>query len=145
MYQSILVPIDGSEHAEQALKVACRLASGSDATLHLLYVPVLGLGDDEFGYIMGAAATDQLVRRAEANGEQLLEKTVESLGDIGPKVKSAIQWGSPARVIVDQAHDLGVDAIIMGSRGLSDLKGLAVGSVSHKVMHIAECRVITVH
>jgi nucleotide-binding universal stress UspA family protein len=45
---------------------------------------------------------------------------------------------------VEEADKLGVDAIIMGSSGMSDLKGLVIGSISHKVMHTANCRVILV-
>nr|WP_231613761.1 universal stress protein [Halomonas sp. BC04] len=43
-----------------------------------------------------------------------------------------------------EANEIAADAIVMGSRGVSELKGLLVGSVSHKVMHSAPCTVITV-
>lgn len=145
MYRSILVPIDGSEHARRALTLASRLASGSDATIHLLHVAAPGPGDAELGFVMGTAASEELTRRAEARGRQLLEEAAESVAPVEADVATSVMWGSPARTIVEQARTLGANVIIMGSRGLSDLKGLAVGSVSHKVMHIAECEVITVH
>ena len=145
MYRTILVPIDGSEHAKQALEVACQLASASDATIHLLHVAAPGPGDAELGFVMGSAATDELTRRAEARGQDLLEDTIESLGAVEPRLTATVAWGSPARTIVEEARSRDVEAIVMGSRGLSDLKGLAVGSVSHKVMHIATCTVVTVH
>lgn len=56
-----------------------------------------------------------------------------------------LAWGSAARTIVDEAGRLGADAIVMGSRGPSDLAGLVLGRVSHRVLHTAACRVITVH
>nr|WP_281430368.1 universal stress protein [Salinicola acroporae] len=65
-------------------------------------------------------------------------------GDAGEVTYHVVE-GRPAQTIVQQATDLGVDMIIMGSRGLSDLKSLVVGSVSHKVSHIAPCPVITLH
>lgn len=52
--------------------------------------------------------------------------------------------GDPAETITGLANDRNVDAIVMGSRGLSDIKGLFLGSVSHKVNHLAECTCITV-
>lgn len=52
--------------------------------------------------------------------------------------------GDPAHTIVSLAKDRNADAIVMGSRGLSDIKGLLVGSVSHKINHLAECTCITV-
>lgn len=145
MYQSILVPVDGSEYSLEALKTACLLAPGPEATIHLLNVPVVGPGYDEFGYFVGASAADDLRRQAERAGEEILRKTVQKLGEVDQSIEIHVDWGSPARVIVNLAEQLGVDAIVMGSRGLSDIKGLVMGSVSHTVMHIAECRVITVH
>ena len=52
--------------------------------------------------------------------------------------------GDPASTIVGLARDRKADAIVIGSRGLSDVKGLFLGSVSHKVSHLAECTCITV-
>jgi nucleotide-binding universal stress UspA family protein len=52
--------------------------------------------------------------------------------------------GDPAQSILHLAKERGVDTIVMGSRGLSDIKGLFVGSVSHKINHLAECTCITV-
>lgn len=47
--------------------------------------------------------------------------------------------------IVTAAEDLKVDAIVLGSRGLGNFKGLIIGSVSNKVLHSAKCRVVLVH
>ena len=59
-----------------------------------------------------------------------------------------ITWGHPVlfgrKTIAGLAQDRKADAIVMGSRGLSDIKGLFLGSVSHKVSHLAECTCITV-
>lgn len=52
--------------------------------------------------------------------------------------------GDPAETITGLAKDRNADAIVIGSRGLSDIKGLFLGSVSHKVSHLAECTCITV-
>lgn len=52
--------------------------------------------------------------------------------------------GDPAETIAKLADDKNADAIVIGSRGLSDLKGLFLGSVSHKVNHLAPCTCITV-
>ncbi len=52
--------------------------------------------------------------------------------------------GDPAQTILHLAKDRKADAIVIGSRGLSDIKGLLMGSVSHKINHLAECTCITV-
>ncbi|NQU72224.1 MAG: universal stress protein, partial [Rhodospirillales bacterium] len=47
-------------------------------------------------------------------------------------------------VIIEYAEQHDIDMIVIGSRGLGDLKGMLLGSVSHKVAHLAECSCITV-
>lgn len=143
MYDTILVPIDGSDHALEALKVAVQLAS-SDATIHLVNVPELPPATDELGRWVEASNINVSRTDAEEAGYELLEKTCKSLEEPGVELETTVHWGPPARAIVEEADKLGVDAIIMGSRGLSDLSGLMIGSVSHKVMHTAHCRVILV-
>ena len=54
------------------------------------------------------------------------------------------EYGDPAERILDCAKREHVDMIVMGTRGLSDLKGLLMGSVSHKVSHLADCACVTV-
>ena len=52
--------------------------------------------------------------------------------------------GDPAETIVKLAKEKMADAVVIGSRGMSDLKSLFLGSVSHKVNHLAPCTCITV-
>lgn len=52
--------------------------------------------------------------------------------------------GDPAETIIKLAKEKMADAVVIGSRGMSDLKGLFLGSVSHKVNHLAPCTCITV-
>ena len=59
-------------------------------------------------------------------------------------VRSVVEDGDPARCILDCATRDNADLVVLGSRGLSDLKGLLLGSVSHKVSQLAECTCMTV-
>ena len=68
--------------------------------------------------------------RAQAKGVRAVEITLAD--------------GDPAETIVDRAKSLDADMIVMGSRGLGAAKGLLIGSVSHKVGHLAECTCVTV-
>jgi nucleotide-binding universal stress UspA family protein len=60
------------------------------------------------------------------------------------RIDSVMAGGDAADVILNCAKDRNADLIVMGTRGLSDLKGLFVGSVSHKVSHLADCSCIMV-
>ncbi len=60
------------------------------------------------------------------------------------KIKRAVTSGHPAEAIVAVAKKENADLIVLGTRGLSDIKGIVVGSVSHQVMHLATCPCLTV-
>lgn len=145
MFNSILVPVDGSEHAQKALSVACQLANQADATLHLLHIPEELSHETTLVWGIGAIAIEASRQEREDVGKQVVEKAAEAARQQGAsKIETVIGQGDPARTIISEARKRGVDAIVMGSRGLSDLKGFVVGSVSHKVSHAASCSVITV-
>ena len=148
MYQSILVPVDGSSFAEKALQVAQSLA-GASTTLYLIQVqrPI-----DDGGLLIGGSGLpvseeviQRLVSDRESQARAVLEKARQAVSLDGVEVKEIVAKGPPAEAILEEARALGVEAIVMGSRGMSDLQGMVIGSVSHRVSHTADCTVITVH
>ena len=146
MFKTLMVPVDGSQAASVALDVACKLAHADQARLHILHIPESLAHDTLLVWGVGAvpmqASSDELDRA----GRQLLDAAKQAAGERGiTDVEGSLHQGDPARVIIEQARALNADAIVMGSRGLSDIAGLVVGSVSHKVSHTAPCHVISVH
>jgi nucleotide-binding universal stress UspA family protein len=80
-----------------------------------------------------------------AVAELILHGAQETARESGAKkLRRLIEDGDPAQRILERAASEGADLIVMGSRGFSDLKGLIVGSVSHKVSHLAPCAVMSV-
>ena len=74
---------------------------------------------------------------------------LSSVAEIGKssglsKITKRVEEGNPAKVIMDVADEIEPDMIIMGSRGLSNLQGILIGSVSHKVSQLAKCTCVTV-
>ena len=147
MYRKILVPLDGSEQALKAMDFAVDLASKYEASLSLLHV------------ITNREVPESVRRFAEAErmegppdwiyeqqvGEKILSKCAKQARDKGIElVETSVQKGHPSQMIVDMAKATGVDIIVMGTRGLTDMQGLVMGSVAHKVSHLAPCTVITV-
>ncbi|GKW47808.1 universal stress protein [Halomonas sp. NCCP-2165] len=148
MYQSILVPVDGSTHAEKALKVAVQLASRPGK----LYLINVQQPPDDIGLLVGGSGMpvsdeviQKLVEEREEEARRVLDKARASVALDGLEVEEVIAKGRPAEAIVAEAQALEVEAIVMGSRGMSDLKGMVIGSVSHRVGHTAHCTVITVN
>ncbi|WP_251978715.1 universal stress protein [Salinicola avicenniae] len=149
MFKSLLIPIDGSEDSHVALNVACQLAAPIQGKLHLLHVrdpyPQLHRGEM---LSVEAAIKAASVETAFAEGRKVLDRALDTLPSFpgyNGEFDTHIKQGSPAKTIVAEAERLKVDAIVMGSRGLGQFKGLMIGSVSHKVTHVANCRVICVH
>ncbi|MDX1464230.1 MAG: universal stress protein [Halomonas sp.] len=145
MFHSILVPIDGSVHAKKALSVACQLALQKGAALILLHIPEKLAHETLLVWGIGAVDLKASEEELEAAGRKVVDRAEQAARDAGiSHVETMITQGDPTRTILDEARRRDVDAIVMGSRGLGDLKGLMIGSVSHKVGHAADCTVITV-
>ena len=147
MIQHILAPIDGSANANYAVDLAGDLANRYGAKLTLLHatpdfrwstVPhdLLEFASAEHlrpGELM-QGLSEKLLNAAEQRAKQHGAVDVNCIADIG----------DPATCIVDYARNHSCDAIVLGTRGLSDIQGLIFGSVAHKVTHLSPCTCITV-
>lgn len=114
----ILHANDGSPESLEAARVAARLtARRSPTTLVTLHV-----SDD--------------------HGEGVAKETAEMIGITGVEPVLRVEQGSAHRKIVEVANEVGASLIVMGSRGRTGLR--ALGSVSERVTHCAECSVLVV-
>ncbi len=81
----------------------------------------------------------------EAIGQQIIDRAEKIAAKAGVKKTTTVMvQGDPAEVILDLAASNKANMIVLGSRGLSDFKGLFLGSVSHKVSAQASCSCVTV-
>lgn len=171
MIKKILVPVDGSPHSVKAVELASDLASKYEAEIVLLHVLLRGHMPDglkkaiEIEVGTRKTSSDHLVNMpqqilARVGSKKDLQLSLEELNYIGKHVLSSVasicrdkgiatiqervEEGNPANIIIKVAEEIPADMIVMGNRGLSDLKGILVGSVSHKVSHLAKCTCVTV-
>jgi len=132
----ILVPLDGSALAEQALPRAIELARRAQAELILLqvvvplveYVPDLSL----FNRPLPPLTFPYVLRE---RAQQQLTATIERFGMPEVAMTPVAEMGYPAEVIVDEAVRHRVDLIVMATHGYSGLRRWALGSVADKVLH----------
>lgn len=146
MIGKILAPIDGSEHSKRALELACDLAGRYDARLYLLHV-VLTTPHADTTLVLGNTSlrVDAPREECEEAGKKVLEAGRRIVHDNGIDiVEASIVSGHAAQRILEIAKDNEVDMIVMGRRGVSDIAGLVVGGVKHKVSDLAECICVTV-
>ncbi|HBC93441.1 MAG TPA: universal stress protein [Pelotomaculum sp.] len=135
MYKKILIPVDGSEKASLAARQAAELASilGSEVTLFHV-VPILPV--DRFRSIV--------IEESRLQGKELLEQVRKELDEFNITIDTDMVPGHPADAICLKARVDKYDLIIMGSRGLSGVKGYLMGSVSSAVTRYAPCSVLIV-
>lgn len=173
MFKTILAAVDGSAHARKAVECASDLAKLTGAKLVLVHVaghgpvpaslahmaevehlatparPPLGNVANVVG---GLAAISQGVESSAftqevrlAIGRKMLNDSRARAGERGaPAIEMEMAEGEPVAGIIETAGRTGADLIVMGTRGLSDFKGLLLGSVSHKVCQLASCPCLTV-
>lgn len=175
MFETILVPTDGSEHAGKAVQLAADIAGKYRARLVLLHVMPKGPLPEEVRRMaevehiatepsVGAAPLSpegkypaSAILGADAEAEAQTRQVLQFLADKilaeakrvaqekgAQDVLTTIADGDPADQILRHAETEGANLIVMGSRGLGNLKGLLMGSVSHKVSQLSPCSCVTV-
>lgn len=128
--RSILVPVDGSENSDRAVKHAIEMVRhGFAGVVHLLNVqPPLG----------GAIATFVPKANIEGfhhdEGEKALASAVKLCGAAGVKCDTHISVGRPGAVVAEFATRHGAVEIVTGTRGHTGLGGVLMGSVAQDIV-----------
>ena len=141
VFGTILVPIDFSEHADLALETAIQLARDSGGRLHLLHAYEIPLGTIP---PYGVAIPDALLIDVRDAAARRIEKAAHKVEAAGIPCETQILHAPPAEGIAEAARACGADLIVMGTRGLTGLKHVLLGSVTERTIRIAPCPVLTV-
>jgi len=141
MFTNILLASDGSEYALKAAAVAATLANKFTARLTLINVfqPIPAYGP--FREVVNSDLHAQYIRERQ---EHALSPAGRVAEEMGVPYQSRREIGHPAAEIVRVAEDESCDLVVLGSRGLSDIKAFLLGSVSDHVAHHARCPVLIV-
>lgn len=140
--KKILVPTDFSECAEEAVKVAARIAKKTDARLYLLHVLDIPVYDrnDNFGTYTDTAEGIFWMKLVKKKFKELFAKPYLK----GVNAVQVLQFHGVYATIADQAKEHDIDLIVMGSHGDSGVHEVFIGSNTEKVVRLAECPVLTV-
>lgn len=137
MYRSILYPTDGSDQSRHALEHAADLAETYGATLHVISVVDTRVGTD--------ASVVDIYTSLEESAEHWVAEGVERATAAGVSdVESSVVRGAPHEGILEYAAGNGIDLIVMGTHGRTGLDRYLLGSVTEKVVRMADVPVLTV-
>lgn len=120
MFETILVPLDGSRLAERAIPHAERLAQACGAGLVLLRAETAGIGASRVAVVQGALA--------------YLEAIATELRGRGRAVRTTVPYGDPATSVVEEAHRGKADLIVLASHARAGLAHLIYGSVAEEIL-----------
>lgn len=149
MFHHILVALDGSTHSHRALEHAADMAVRYGAKLSLLHVITnvtrSRVPEELRDYVdietVEIPEQDMLLNVA----AKLVESARKRADEIGATdINASIETGNIASTIVRFSQDHNVDLIVTGRRGLGDLGGLMLGSVTHKISHLSDCACMSV-
>ena len=138
MFESILLPLDGSPLAEAALPAAEQVAKRFGARLVLL--EVVPPGDVSAWMAPGARASapdekKRLFQRDRELSEEYLSAKVDSLKADGITAEAMVKVGEPVEEILASINTMGISLIVIATHGRGGLSRLIFGSVTEKVVH----------
>ncbi|AFZ71845.1 universal stress protein [Natronobacterium gregoryi] len=132
MYDDVLIPTDGSDDTRRSIEHGLALAAQFDATVHTVAV----VPEGPLGTLEDESAVSAAQRAAEYVAFEAKKRDVD--------VVTAVEQGVPHEIILKYTDEQGIDAIVMGTQGRTGLDRVLVGSVTERVVRMAETPVVTV-
>lgn len=134
MFQRILVPLDGSAHAELAISTATRIAQAFAGTVTMLYIIAPGAGPEGVREAQAYSAAETEKRQTEARGYlQKIELEVsEQFSGISTELHTTT--GAVAPALLDAVQSLSSDLVVVCRHGLAGLTRWGPGGVAHRLL-----------
>ena len=153
MFKKILVPVDGSRPAHDACKKALELAKIHSSDVEIIHI--ISFSEEYVPYPTDSGAEETIsppdwineyLDKVHEHNAKMLAETLKNAKRMAPNLNIAtnLLHGQPGRQIVTRAEEGGFDLIVIGSRGLSGIKELVLGSVSHRVVNDSKVPVLVV-
>ena len=144
MTNTIIVGVEGSGGAKQALRWAINEAKLRDAKIEVVtaYTSTFVSTASDVNYT--PVETINLQEQIQEMQKEVVDSVLDSLdskSDI-PEIECKLIKGRPANALISAAES--VDMLVVGSRGRGGFKGLLLGSVSHQIVQHSKCPVVIV-
>jgi nucleotide-binding universal stress UspA family protein len=145
-YRSIVVGTDGSATAQAAVLHAAGLAKAFGASLRVVSAFHPHKADDIAKLQQGVPDDLAWVVTDSGQAEDLARAGVKAAQEAGARdVRTRVEAGDPAEVLISIADEVGADLIVVGSKGMTSATRFVLGNVPNKVSHHAPCDLVIVH
>lgn len=136
----ILLLVDGSEQAYRSAQfVADFVKQHGSLEIHVVNVEPAPLEWQTHGM-----ETEAIKGHLAARAHLAMNPVLDLFKEAGIACHTHIKQGEVAETVVTLADELGCDAVVMGTRGLGAISGLALGSVTRKVLHLSRLPVVCI-
>lgn len=139
MFENILLAIDGSEHSMHAAEEAGNLARAMKSDILRIVIAF-----ESIPAYLGEPNLQSAIEARMKEAQSILDKAQTAVGKVPAELHTELIEGSPAEAIIKVAKTRNSTVIIMGSRGLSSIAEMVLGSTSHKVVSHAPCPVLII-
>ncbi|MGB3681496.1 MAG: universal stress protein [Rubrobacteraceae bacterium] len=138
--RKILLAADGSKDSGLALGMAAGLADKTGAELHVVYVALIS------PWVLSSKVSDSEYRQLQQEQQGFLDSLVGQVGAVGGTVTEAhFKVGHRAdEEVIRLSEQLGVDLVIVGSKGQRTIERALMGSDSESIVRYASCPVLVV-
>jgi nucleotide-binding universal stress UspA family protein len=140
----ILVATDFSDDAKAALETALSFAKAFGSKLHLVHSYHLEVPAIYGGFAGDFAIPQDVLEPIRQGAKAALDDLLGELAGRGVEVDGRVVMDYPSHAILEEADRVAADLIVMGTRGLTGLKHVLVGSTAERIVRLAHCPVLTV-
>jgi universal stress protein A len=144
--KKILVPIDFSVYADNALKQAIDVAKQNKAKIYLLHVIDDGFYQCAVGYCLDEGSVQKIYKEIINNAKDKLQQEIKKVtdSDSGIEIYYDTKRGIPYEEILKEQEEKGIDLIVIASHGKTGILKNLMGGVVDKVIKRAKCQVLLV-
>jgi nucleotide-binding universal stress UspA family protein len=136
MFKTIVLGLDGSESSDHALRYATTLAREQGSSVRIVHVIEVFAGR---GGGLVHLDEDEIKAKIAAQTKGLVDAGIDAELEL-----HAAMAGGPAHVIAEVAARINADLIVTGTRGHTAMAGILLGSVAHRLLHVAHCPLLVI-
>lgn len=134
MFDKILVALDGSDHAKHALTMSVELATRCESELTVFHAIQYNPFRSDYDVCVAKTAREVFEKIGREQADSILDEAEQYANQKGvTKLIRTVGEGDPVKAILKAVENHPIDLVVIGTRGMSGLREISMGSVAHKI------------